>query len=43
MITFNAIQNISTSLPLKRCSDKTAEIFFNIGFARIKKIKDVEA
>lgn len=41
-ITFNAIQNTTLTLPLKRCSDKTAEATLNIAFARIHKIRDVE-
>ena len=41
VVTFNAIQNISKTFPLKRCSDKTAEAKLSIGFARIKKIREV--
>lgn len=42
VVTFNAIQNCTAVLPLKRCSDKSAEVSINIGFARIKKLKDIE-
>jgi hypothetical protein len=41
-ITFNAIQNKTLTLPLKRCSDKTAEATLSIGFAKIRKIRDLE-
>jgi chromosome segregation ATPase len=42
VVTFNAIQNTTVTLPFKRCSDKTATAMLNIGFAKVEKIKDIE-
>lgn len=41
-VSFNAVQNNNLALPLKRCSDKTAEVSLNVAFARIGKIRDIE-
>ena len=42
IVSFNALDSITATLPLKRCSDKTATVTMSVSFERIRKVKDVE-
>jgi hypothetical protein len=41
VVSFNAVQKGSFTLPFKRCSDKAAIAVLNTAFTKIKKIKDL--
>lgn len=41
VVSFNAVQKGTFTLPFKRCSDKSAVAVLNIAFTKVKKIKDL--
>ena len=42
IVGFNALDNNTATLPLKRCSDKTATITLSVSFEKVRKVRDVE-